>query len=243
MVKKFLEFKKSDLYPIESFIIKDELNPKLWDNFEINEEVKDNLLDISKDFYDGLSLDAEIKDIILTGSLANYNWSSYSDYDLHILIDFKDIDTNVELVKKYVDAARTIWNENHDIQVEGYEVEVYIQDINEKHTSTGIYSLLHNKWNVKPVRTDFQPDIKLIALKGEDMMNQIDSALETKGSYDEVSDKIAKVWDKVKKMRKAGLEEEGEFSVGNLVFKLLRRNEYIKKIIDFKRSLYDKKFS
>jgi hypothetical protein len=53
--------------------------------------------------------------------------------------------------------------------------------------------------------------------------------------------KVGKVWDKIKNYRKSGLEEEGgEFSI-NLVFKLLRRNNYIKDN-GLKRSAYDKQF-
>ena len=142
-LNKYLEFVSSDLEPVKSFRLKDDLNPKLWTDFEINEEVKEDLLKIASDFYSSTDLNADVKDIVLTGSLANYNWSEkYSDYDLHILINFKDVDDNVVLVKKFVDSAKNIWNKDHDIRIKGYEVEVYIQDISEPHKSTGIFSLL-----------------------------------------------------------------------------------------------------
>lgn len=61
--------------------------------------------------------------------------------------------------------------------------------------------------------------------------------------YDELEPKIKKVWQKIKNYRKSGLESEsGEFSIGNLVFKLLRRNGYISKVMELKRNLYDKQF-
>ena len=53
---------------------------------------------------------------------------------------------------------------------------------------------------------------------------------------------LKKVWKKIKEGRKAGLEKEGEFSIENLVFKLLRRNGYIQKIMDIRRKAYDKQF-
>ena len=141
-LNKYLEFVSSDLEPVKSFRLKDDLNPKLWTDFEINEEVKEDLLKIASDFYSSTDLNADVKDIVLTGSLANYNWSEkYSDYDLHILINFKDVDDNVVVVKKFVDSAKNIWNKDHDIRIKGYEVEVYIQDISEPHKSTGIFSL------------------------------------------------------------------------------------------------------
>mgnify|MGYP000645510208 CR=1 FL=1 len=61
-------------------------------------------------------------------------------------------------------------------------------------------------------------------------------------SLEDLKEKLDKVWDKIKMSRKRGLEE-GEFGVGNLVFKLLRRNGYIGKVIGMKRKLYIKQFS
>lgn len=244
---KFLEFKKSDLDPIKSFRLKDELNPKIWDGFDLDQEVRENLLTIAQDFYNSTELTAEIKDVVLTGSLANYNWSEkYSDYDLHILIDFRDINDDITLVKKFVDSAKSIWNELHDIKIKGYEVEVYIQDINEPHKSSGVFSLLKNKWNIRPDKIEFEPDEDMIAEKGKTIMIAVDE-LESEvdeDKYEKFSEKLKKVWEKIKTYRKSGLESEGgEFSTGNLVFKLLRRNGYITKIMSLKREAYDKQFN
>lgn len=245
-LNRFFEFVESDFDPVKSFYIKDDLNPKVWEGFEINKEVRENLLKIAQDFYSSTDLNADVKDIILTGSLSNYNWSEkYSDYDLHILIDFNQVSEDVDLVKKYVDAAKNNWNKAHDIKVKGYEVEVYIQDTKEVHRSTGIFSLLKDKWVVKPSKIDFTPDDDAIIEKAKSSMMSIDD-LETQveeDKYDHFLEKVKKVWDKIKNYRKSGLESEGgEFSIGNLVFKLLRRNGYIEKMIELKRYSYDKQF-
>jgi DNA-binding Lrp family transcriptional regulator len=243
---KYFEFNQSDLEAVKSFRVKDELNPKIWDNFKIDDEVREDLLKIAEDFYASTDLEADVEDIILTGSLANYNWSEkYSDYDLHILIDFTDVNDVVELVKKYVDSAKSVWNKEHDIKIKGYEVEVYIQDISEPHKSTGVFSLLNNKWNVKPVEFDFEPDEDMIAEKGKSVMMMVDELEEQvdEDKYDAFIEKVKKVWEKVKNYRKSGLESEGgELSMGNLVFKFLRRNNYITKIMDMKKRAYDNQF-
>ena len=244
---KYLEFVQADLEPVKSFQIKDELNPKIWDGDEdINQEVREQLLQIAQDFYDGTDLEADVQDIILTGSLANYNWSEkYSDYDLHILIDFKDVNKDVDLVKKYVDSAKNVWNGLHDIKIQGYEVEVYIQDINEPHKSTGVYSLLNDEWNTKPSKVDFEPDEDAIKEKAKSSMMMIDDLEKEvdEDKHEKFIEKLQKVWDKIKNYRKSGLESEGgEFSTGNLVFKLLRRNGYIGKILALKRKSYDNQF-
>jgi DNA-binding Lrp family transcriptional regulator len=243
---KYFEFNQQDLEASKSFRVKDELNPKIWDDFKIDDEVRENLLKIAEDFYASTDLEADVEDIILTGSLANYNWSEkYSDYDLHILIDFTNVNDAVELVKKYVDSAKSIWNKEHDIKIKGYEVEVYIQDVSEPHKSTGVFSLLNNKWNVKPEEFDFEPDEDMIAEKGKSVMMMVDELEEQvdEDKYDAFMEKVQKVWEKVKNYRKSGLESEGgELSMGNLVFKFLRRNGYIGKIIELKRKSYDNQF-
>jgi DNA-binding Lrp family transcriptional regulator len=243
---KYFEFNQQDLEASKSFRVKDELNPKIWDDFKIDDEVREDLLKIAQDFYASTDLEADVEDIVLTGSLANYNWSEkYSDYDLHILIDFTNVNDAVELVKKYVDSAKSIWNKEHDIKIKGYEVEVYIQDISEPHKSTGVFSLLNNKWNVKPEEFDFEPDEDMIAEKGKSVTMMVDELEEQvdEDKYDAFIEKVQKVWEKVKNYRKSGLESEGgELSMGNLVFKFLRRNGYVGKIIDLKRKSYDNQF-
>ena len=245
-LNKFYEFVQSDLDPVKSFKIKDDLNPKVWGGLEINKSVREKLLKIAHDFYDGVELEVDVDDILLTGSLANYNWSErYSDYDLHILIDFEKINEDVELVKKYVDSAKNLWNNLHEIKISGYEVEVYIQDIREEHKSTGIYSLLNNKWKVKPSKIDFEPDEDSIKEKAKSVMMSVDDLESEIDEYDheEFSERLSKTWEKIKNYRKSGLESEGgEYSTGNLVFKLLRRNGYIGRILKLKRQSYDKQF-
>ena len=243
---KYFEFTQHDLEPIKSFRIKDELNPKIWDNFNIDDEVREDLLKIAQDFYDSTKLETEVEDIVLTGSLSGYMWSEkYSDYDLHILIDFSKISDIVDLVKKYVDSARSIWNKEHDIKIKGYEVEIYIQDVNELHISSGIFSLLKNKWVKKPERIDFEPNEKLLEEKAKTIMMSVDDIEDQleKDKYEDFHEKIKKIWEKVKNYRKSGLESQGgELSLGNLVFKFLRRNGYIGKIINLKRKSYDNQF-
>jgi len=48
--QKFFEFNQKDLEPIKSFYLKDELNPKLWKDFKLDGEVRENLLTIARDF-------------------------------------------------------------------------------------------------------------------------------------------------------------------------------------------------
>ncbi len=249
---KYFEFHKKDLEPIKSFYLKDELNPKIWNDFELDKEVRQQLLTIAQDFFDKIELETEVVDIALCGSLCNYNWSEkYSDYDLHIIIDFSDVDENYDLVEKACDYAKKVWNSQHEIKIKGYEVEVAIQDDEDLNKAIdggrmgGVYSLMKDKWIKRPERADFEPDEKLISEKAKTIMMQVDDIEEEseEDKYEAFDSKISKVWKKIKDYRQSGLESEsGEYSVGNLVFKLLRRNGYIGKIMELKRKLYDNQF-
>lgn len=248
---KYFEFHQKDLEPIESFHIKDELNPKVWEDFEIDPEIREQLLKIGEDFYEGAEFEADVMDIVLVGSLCNYNWSEkYSDFDLHIIINYLDIDENYDLVKKTCDYAKKVWNDQHDIVIKNYEVEIALQDIQDLKDSIktgkmgGVYSLLENKWIKKPKKIEFEPDEDLISEKAKSIMMIVDDIEEEaeEDKYEAFEEKITKVWKKIKDLRKRGLEEGGEYSIGNLVFKLLRRNGYIGRIIELKGKIYDKQF-
>ncbi len=164
ILQKFLEFNKKDLEPIKSFYLKESLNPKLWDDFKLDKEIREDLLKIGKDFFDSVELECEVKDIVFCGSLCNYNWSEkYSDYDLHIIINFKDVDENLELVEKLCDYAKKKWNLDHDIFLKGFEVEVAIQNEKDLKESIktdrmgGAFSVMKNKWVKKPEKVEFVP--------------------------------------------------------------------------------------
>ena len=138
-----------DNFDLSTFKLKETLNPKIWTNEEINPEVAQKLMEIANNFWDGLDLkDVDIVDIIITGSIANYNWTEMSDIDLHILVNFADVDENTELVDAYFRNVRANWNKTHNIMIKGHEVEVYLQDASEPHVSTGVYSLSRNEWEL-----------------------------------------------------------------------------------------------
>lgn len=251
-LNKYLEFVNSDLEPIKSFRIKDELDPKVWDNFEIDDEVRRQLLQIGEDFFDDVDIEADVQDIILCGSLCGYNWSNYSDYDIHVIVKHSDIDENKELVEKFCDYAKKTWNSQHDIIIKGYEVEIMLQDLDDLREGIdsgkigGAYSLLKDKWLKKPEKVNFIPDEETIKEKAKVIMMTIDEIEDEAGEdkYEAFKEKIDKVWAKIKNSRKSGLDSEGgEYSTGNLVFKLLRRNGYVSRVMDLKRKVYDKQFN
>ena len=238
---------------LSSFRPQKELHPKIWPNGKLNSKVRLRLLDIADDFIETLKVGwAKPKDIILTGSLANYNWSKFSDFDLHIIIDFTEVDGRVEFVKDYFDSKKKIWNEQHEnLKIYGFPVEVYVQDANEIHTASGIYSLERNKW----LKTPEKDSIKAIKLnkffikekagKFIRQINALDDALNTADSQQAeiIGNKAKALFDKIKGIRKESLAKGGEMSSGNIIFKTLRRTGYIEKLVDIKAKTYDKIYS
>ena len=231
----------------DSLEIQNDFNRDIWEEDDkLDPVITERLMAIAQDFLDKLKMsNLEIHDIILTGSLANYNWSKYSDFDLHIVVDFKQVDDNVKLVKDFFDAKKTIWNRTHAIFLRDYEVEIYVQDRGEAHESNGIYSVMYDKWTVKPQYGELRVDKQNSVKKAEDIARQIDDAekLFRKENFEQAEARVQQIKDKIKKMRSSGLETGGVYSVENLAFKLLRRSEDIKRLMELGTDSYDKKMS
>lgn len=244
-IREFKESQPEEFRPIKSFYLKDSLCEAVWDGDEMDPSIREDLMQIARDYVDYLEVDVDIKDIVLMGSLANYNWSDYSDFDVHVVFDFAQVNEDTELVKKYLEAKEKIWKFRHELMVAGYEVELYAQDVNDEGVSSGRFSLLENKWLSRPDREEFEPDEALIKRKSRVIMDQIDEVehdFERNYSYQELADKANRIMKKLKDNRKKGLDEEGEYSTENLVFKLLRRNGYIGRLLELKSEIYDKQF-
>jgi predicted nucleotidyltransferase len=141
---------------IKSFDTQDELNPKIWESpngqdYKMKNEIRERLLEIAYQFIDYLGVDIVVTDIVLTGSLANYNWSKYSDFDIHIISNFQQYPPEqLELYKELFMLKKALFNKNYDIKLFGYEVELYVENESEAHFSSGVYSLLFNEWAMKP---------------------------------------------------------------------------------------------
>ena len=253
LFEELIEDRNTDEKIVKSFQTKESLSDQIFEgsdgDFSMREDIRKRLLDISNDFIESLSLEFFIHDIVLTGSLANYNWSEYSDVDLHFIMDFDEIgegksnsEALKEIFKEFFDAKERVWNEKHNIKIKGYDVEVYVQDIKQEHVSSGVYSILNNKWLIKPEKNKPNIDDRKILEKGEEYAKKIDRLVKL-GKKQDVRTEIDKLRKKIKEFRQCGLESGGEYSYENLTFKLLRRNGYFGKLIKLKTNITDKKLS
>lgn len=235
---------------LSSFEIQNKLNPKFWKNDLLDSRIRLKLLDIADDFTDFLKVDwVKPEDITMTGSLANYNWSEeYSDIDLHIIMDFKKVDKRVDFVREYFQSKKDLWNQKHkDIRILNYPVELYVQDKNEPHSSSGIYSLEKNDWIVKPERKEpTKKNLNQAEKDAEKWMDKIDSLIdryypdEIESEKERILKKLDNTFSKIKDSRRQGFSKKNdEMNKNNLTFKMLRRNGYLDKLSKKKNEIYD----
>jgi hypothetical protein len=237
---------------LKSFTIQDKLNPVIWqlpkngDVEKMRPEIRESLLEIAYQFIEFIGVEVFVDDIVMTGSLSNFNWSEYSDVDLHLIIDFDQFPKEqVDLYKELLNLKKIIFNDNHDIKIKKFEVELYAQNSEEAHFSTGEYSVLFDEWLRKPKKDSVKIDTKIIDNKSKQWMDVIDGIIDNASDddFEETKKIIKKYKEKLKKYRTSGLEKNGEYSNENLVFKLLRRNGYIEKLYNFENKLMDKSLS
>ena len=68
------------------------LNPKLWDGQTLKSEVAKKLLMIAQTWAGFAKIPVKaISDIIVVGGNANYNYTPFSDIDLHVVVDIEKL--------------------------------------------------------------------------------------------------------------------------------------------------------
>lgn len=236
---------------LKSFAVRETLNPKVWENSgeagnaTILPKVNQALMKIAQDFEDTLGEETKVEDIILTGSLSNYNWSEYSDFDLHLIIDFEQFGKQAQLYKDLFGLKKQLYNQKHDIKIYGYPVELYPQDAQEAHFASGVYSVKNNKWITKPSKEKPQLESRVLTKKIDSWVDKIQNIISNikKTGLKANEKNIERLKEKLKDYRKSGLEKEGEYSYENLVFKYLRRSGLLEKLYDTVNQQTDKELS
>lgn len=234
----------------DSFKSKDKLCPYIFQpNGQLIKEVRKSLLEAAKDFYNFLQFDwleNGIKDIWLVGSMAGYNWSErYSDIDIHLVMKYSDITENEDLLSNDLWALKTLYNKEHDIEIKGFKVEVYAQNIDEDIKSDGIYSILRQTWIKKPVKREIKINKSKINNFVRNIEKQVEKALEEfrSNNFDVALEMTEDIKENVRELRESGLMEDGEFSSKNLAFKALRRNGTLDKLDRLKTLAFDNEIS
>jgi len=210
------------------------LNPKIWDGDQLDPTVAAKLKEIAAAFEEFIGIDLNVVDYTITGSNANYTWTEHSDLDLHLIVAGEV----GEGARELFNAKKALWGEQHNITIKGLPVECYVQGQEEEHHSTGVYSIADSQWLVEPKKIKPEVDDSAVEAKKDSVIHDIETALLSKDLT-----RLRAVKEKITKMRKAGLERAGEWSVENLVFKILRNLGLIDEIADKIRELEDQELS
>lgn len=223
----------------------DRLNSKIWDGFKLRPRVRNKLMQIARAWIDYAKIPEEaVEEYILVGGMAGYNYTNYSDIDLHVVVDKSKISECEDLLDEYLKDKKELWS-LRDITIYGHDVELYAQDVDDEFkTSQAVYSITKDKWLIEPVKVDMDTKMLLqdtaIIKKVKKYSDYINNLIEGESNNLET---LKKVKDKLKKMRQDGLDIGGEYSIGNLVFKELRNTGVLDKMNEYMRSVEDKLLS
>lgn len=213
------------------------LNPNIWDGEQLKKSLRMKFLQIAQSFYDFLEISnsTKILDVLLIGSNANYNWTTSSDIDLHVVIDYQSVGDNLHLVKNYMMAKKSIWNNNYPLEYKGMDIELYAQDWNDRlHSSVGQFSVMKNKWIKKPSSEIISVDDEVIDAKMAPLQYEIEQLSE---KDPQLEYRVKHILQRLYKMRRTGLEAEGEYSIENLAFKKLRTKGLLARLKDMSKRI------
>lgn len=219
----------------------DTLNSKLWDGDKLKLDVKDKLIEIGNAWAEFSNIPQEaIKDMILVGGNANFNYTDFSDIDIHLLIDKDELPDCPDLIDDYFKDKKQLWALSHDISIYGHDVELYAQDVNaEFPANQGVYSLTQDNWMVPPTRQEVNLEDPSLMKKINDYMDKINGLMDSNSD----AESFKKLKKKFGDMRKAGIKKAGEFSQENLIFKELRNKGYLDRMNQYIKSKEDEKLS
>ena len=221
----------------------EDLNVKFWDGLTLRTEVRDKLLEIGYIWAEFAKIPSNaIQDIILVGGNANYNYTEYSDLDLHLVVDKDEIAAcQTDFLDDFLRDKKRLWALTHDVNLYGQPVELYAQDIDDPvPKNQGTYSVLNGWWIQEPRKQYVDFSDPLLKQKVRDMMERIDDLIDTQADDITVLNKLK---EKIRTMRGSAIQRGGEFALENLVFKELRNRGYLDKLSKYIRTIEDKNLS
>lgn len=203
-----------------------ELNPKLWEDKKLKRDVREAIIDIVSEFMDNLIIPVEILDVRVVGSNASYNYTEHSDFDVHIISNLELVGSPTEIVQALYNSERSNFNRTHNIKIKGIDVELYVEDVNSAVTSNGIYSVIDDIWIKEPQMVK-ERSVKIDKKELRDLVNSVKSVL-ADGDSDDIKDCINMLY----LMRKDSIAIDGEYGVGNLLFKEIRNRGLLNALKD-----------
>ena len=130
-----------------------------------------------------------------------------------------------DILRQFYNSKKNSFNDHYNLDIDGIPIELYIEDIKDGNATNGRYSISKNEWVMfpKPITYDI-PDISNELQTRLNQCQEVIAGDDPQAIIDLVND--------IYMDRKIGLAENGEASVGNLVFKELRTQDMIGKLKD-----------
>ena len=227
-----------------------ELNQKLFDGNRLKPKVRKKAEEIINEFLKILAEDEvklTVRDVILTGSNASYNYTKDSDIDLHIIAETKSFEDSAEVYAKLYRAYGRIFGNKFEISFYGIPVEIYVETESNPVVSNGIYSVMFNKWVKEPSAIAI-PEIDQKAInkaakpwidEAKALIKEVDDNVAD--GEEEIDDYITRIYE----LRQKGIYSAAgnEYSTENLIFKEVRNAGLLDKLKKLKNVLISKKLS
>ena len=237
-MKKFSRFLSEQLSTLQYH---NKLNPVLWENDKLKLNVREYLLLYINAWRVFAKIpENDVIDIILTGGNSNYNYTSHSDIDVHLVIDRSKLSINPELIDEYLQTKKILWQTIHHPTIFGYHIEPYAEDVSVVPPKNhAIYSIKNDKWVIKPQHLEVSTTSKYIESKVADYVKKIDHLISINASEESFKD----LKTELKLMRSNSIQKYGEFGEDNLVFKILRDIGVLDRMTTYLRTEFDRKLS
>jgi hypothetical protein len=226
----------------ESIEKHDTLNPLIWDGEYLRTDVRVAILEVVNKYVEDsevLTLD-DVIDIELLGSNASYNYTKDSDLDVHLVVNMEILSSDPALVQIACNAEKALFNKAYNITIKGIDIELYVEDVKTGAVSNGVFSVSKNEWLKRPVPKDipdFKDDEEYLGLL-DAWMIKAKKACSSK-SRAEVNAFINDLYN----LRRISIMTDGEYALGNLVFKEIRNHGLLQELKDLQNVLASKELS
>jgi hypothetical protein len=200
-----------------------QLNPLLWQDQQLKPGIADALTAIADEFIKFVDLAVPVVDILITGGQASYHYNEHSDLDLHLVIDYHQVECDEE-VGELLDTKRLLFKHQHNITVMGIPVEPGTEDLNNPSVSAA-YSIKSQQWIRAPKNHSAEIDSDAVNQQVDYWVGIIRGVLDQ--NQPELAEKVLKL---LRKYRKMGLNTTGEYGAENLAYKVLRNQQWVNRL-------------
>lgn len=207
----------------ESIEVHNKLNPRIWVDEQLRDEVREKLQEIVEEFILELkenNIPINVLDAHIVGSNASYNYTRDSDLDVHIIASFDDVTCDSYILNILYNYFKSYFNDKYDISIHGVPVELYVEDVKSNTVSNGIYSLFNNKWIKFPEPIDV-PDVDI-----SDDIKQYENMYHSAVDHNDAME-ASQLIDDLYLLRRNSINTDGEYGIGNLIFKEFRNRGWL----------------